>query len=379
MNQESTTKTEHNKKMLPSSGSLWTRGVIAWALFDFANTIWSFAIATRYLNDWLLVERGEADWKLGAAAALASIFLVCTLPYWGALSDAKPIRVRLLGIFVAVCCTATALMGVTSSLATVLLLSALATYCFQAALAQYDPLLRQVAPPDKEGVVSGIGVGVGYMGVLFALPVLALVVGDGSSQKALPVAAVLFAILALPCLLLVKSPRPKEKIVVPRFRDTIRTTWDAVQAARTAPWGRFLVARFLYSDAVATVIGIMTVFASRVGGLEDGQVNKLLAGSIVPAVVGAFGAGTASKKFGPKPVLMAAVSLGAITMLLAGAAGQTWLLWVCGPMCGLVLAAVNTADRALMLALVGDHPSGEPFGVYALIGKLSSGIGPLII
>lgn len=359
---------------------LLSRTVIAWALLDLAATIWSFAIATRYLNDWLLNERGEPDWTLGAAYFVASAALVCTLPYWGVLSDLRPVRVRLLGIFIAVCCVSTAMIGLVSFLPLVLLLTAVATYCFQAALSQYDPLLGHVAPPGKESVVSGIGVSVGYFGVLLAIPIFGLIIGSGSSQHAMPLAALLFGLFALPCLLVVKSPQPEgERKSIPPLRKTVGTTWHALKMAKHAPWGRFLVARFLYADAIATVISVMTLVAFRIGGLNDSEINKLLAGSIILAIIGALIAGWVARRIGPKRVLVFAVSLSIVTIILAAVAGHTWVIWVCGPLCGLVLATINTSDRALMLALIGDKPVGEAFGIYALVGKISSGIGPFIV
>jgi len=38
---------------------------LSWALYDFANTIFSYAVMTRYFNDWIVVERDRPDYYLG--------------------------------------------------------------------------------------------------------------------------------------------------------------------------------------------------------------------------------------------------------------------------------------------------------------------------
>ena len=39
--------------------------VIGWVLYDFANTIFSFVVVTRYFGDWIVEERGQPDIYMG--------------------------------------------------------------------------------------------------------------------------------------------------------------------------------------------------------------------------------------------------------------------------------------------------------------------------
>jgi UMF1 family MFS transporter len=59
--------------------------------------------------------------------------------------------------------------------------------------------------------------------------------------------------------------------------------------------------------------------------------------------------------------------------------GSSALLWVAGPLVGIALGSLSAVDRILMLALVPVERRGEEFGLYALVGKLSSGFGPLVL
>jgi UMF1 family MFS transporter len=96
---------------------------------------------------------------------------------------------------------------------------------FQVGLIFYNALLPVVAHPDNQGKVSGLGVGVGYLGVLLALlivmpligPIGEWVAGAGADEEtvkalgrrsAFVLAGGLFLLFALPCLFLV----PERKV-----------------------------------------------------------------------------------------------------------------------------------------------------------------------
>lgn len=359
--------------------ALMTRPIAGWVLYDFANTIFSYAVITRYLNDWVVVQRGAPDILMGLMGLVVSVCLVISMPLMGLWADRHGARKPFLAAFTALCVTATALLGLVSWLPAVLVLAGIAVFAFNSALAHYDPLLQTVAPAHLRPTVSGLGVGVGYLGTMVALLVLGSMVGD-DNQAAFGPTALMFALAALPCLVWVRERRtPSTAAATVGLRDSGRLLSASLRAARRDGYGRFLVARFLYVDGVATVIAFMTVYAQRVGGLSDGQVDQLLALSIGTAVAGAIGAGLLARRLGAKTVLFGVLTLAVVTLTVGALSGSATALWVMGPMVGVVLGALNTCDRLVMLALAPAGRQGEAFGVYALVGKLSSGVGPFVL
>ena len=57
--------------------------VVSWVLYDFANTIFSYVVITRYFNEWIVIERGRPDWVVGLMSACVSLALVVALPMLG--------------------------------------------------------------------------------------------------------------------------------------------------------------------------------------------------------------------------------------------------------------------------------------------------------
>ena len=354
--------------------------MIGWIVYDFANTIFSFVVVTRYFNDWIIEERGQPDIYVGLMVAAVSVALVLALPLLGAVADRLGRHKPILVAFTLLCVVATGLLGVIDSILLALVVAGIATFAFSTADAQYHPLLSVVAPEPRRGRVSGIGVAVGYLGSLTALFAIGSFVEDGHAQRSFLPAAALFLVFALPCFLLVRErPRPAPEAGTqppPRPFAQLVTT---VRRARGAPHGRLLLARFFYVDAIATVFAFLTVYARRTGDFDGGSIDMLLAISAVIAIGGAIGGGLLAERIGPRRVVLGTLTLTVVALLATAVTGSGALLWVVGPVIGVVLGSLSAVDRVFLLRLVEPERRGEDFGLYALVGKLSSGFGPLVL
>jgi UMF1 family MFS transporter len=360
---------------------LFSPPVVGWVLYDFANTIFSFVVVTRYFNDWIIDERGQPDIYVGLMVAAVSVALVLALPLLGAMADRSGRHKPILVAFTLVSVAATGLLGVVGPVVLALVVAGLATFAFNTADSQYHPLLVAVAPESRRGRVSGLGVAVGYLGSLLALFVLGALVDDGEAQRAFLPAAAMFGLFALPCFLLVRDrPRPLGGgggggAPARPFAQLA----ESLRRARREPQGRLLLARFFYVDAIATVIQFLTVYARRTGDFDGDELDLLLAVSTVAAIGGALGAGLLAERLGPRRVTLATLVLVIAALLATAASGSSALLWVVGPIVGIVLGSLSAVDRIFLLRLVAPERRGEDFGLYALVGKLSTGFGPLVL
>ena len=123
----------------------------------------------------------------------------------------------------------------------------------------------------------------------------------------------------------------------------------------------------------------MTVYARRIGQPSAGELTALLALSTVFAVLGALAAGLLAERLGPRRVLLGTVAGVAAVLGVIGLTGAAAVLWVAGPLVGMALGFVSTCDRVLLLRLLPPERRGEGFGLYALVGRVSSGFGPLVL
>ncbi len=371
----------------PPPGRVARLPILSWVVFDFATTIFSYVVLTRYFNEWVVIERGQPDIVIGVMSVTVAFALVVALPSLGVLADRLARHKPLLVVFTLSSVTGTALLGVVEGVVLALVVAGFAIFCFNSAEAQYHPLLASVAPPRLRSRVSGIGVGVGYVGALVALVLLGQLVGEGDNQRAFLPTAALYLLFALPCLLFVRDRRSRAAADgAARGTSLLRIPAHAlaqlvasVRRAAGMPHGRFLLARFLYVDAIATVIAFMTVYARRTGNFSSTELDALLALSTGFAIVGAVGAGWLAARIGPKRVLTGTLAGVFVALVVAGVSGSSDLLWVVGPLVGVGLGSVSASDRVLLLHLVPPERRGEDFGLYALVGKVSNGFGPLVL
>ena len=360
--------------------------VLGWLAFDLASTVFAFVVLTRYFNDWIVTERGQPDLVIGLMLAAVSLTLVLALPALGAMADRIGRHRPLLVPFTLASVAGTALLGMVDGVLAALAVAWAAIVAFQVAQAQYHPLLAAVAPPARRGLVSGLGIGIGFVGTLTALVVVGGIVGEGESQAAFLPAAGLYLAFAVPCLLFVRDRPPADRgqpgsvAQVSSSAPWMRLV-DSVTRARRHPYGRLLAARFLYVDALTTAVMFLTVYARRTGDFSTVEVDRLFLLSTPFAIVGAFGAGLASARewLAPRQVLLIVLGATSTALLAVGVTGAGVLLWVAGPILGIALGALSATDRAFLLALVPERQRGEGFGLYALIGNVSSGVGPLVL
>jgi UMF1 family MFS transporter len=359
---------------------------VAWALYDFANTVYSYAIVSYAMGLWAVDRLGAADGQFwfGIANAASVGLNALVSPVLGAMSDRGGRRMPYLLFFTAQTILATAAIALvpegSSALTWVgLLLFTIANFSYQAALIYYDATLPVVSKPSSRGRVSGIGVAVGYLGTIL-IALLILITDSGSGGLTFLMAAVLFALFAVPIFLLVKEPagsgyRFKVGDAVASWSQ-LRTT---VAHAREVPGLlRFLVGRFFYTDPVNTVIVIMSVFATEAIGLTKTQANLVLLGLTVAAVLASFGWGIVVERYGPKRTLMWVLGSWCVGLIIGGAVLSLPTFLIAGILLGSGLGGVWTSDRVFMLRLSPPERIGEFFGLYGLAGKFSAVTGPVL-
>lgn len=355
----------------------------AWALYDFANTIFSYAVVSTAIGLWATdaARFGERDGNAVVSIAIVVSVALNALvsPVLGALSDRGGRRLPYLLAFTILCIVPTALIGPSPAAVGIVLFS-IANFAYQAALIYYDATLKVVSRPETRGRLSGIGVAVGYCGTIFVG--LLLILFEVPLEGRFLVAAILFAVFAIPIFALV---REEGSIGRPTVRD-LTTSWSQLRTTightRAVPGlGRFLLGRFFYSDAVNTIIVVMTVVTVYAKGLSEGTAQIVLLTLTVVAVLASFGWGRLVDAWGPKRTLMWVLAswaiglvVGAVSLGIDGPIGMVLFLGA-GAVLGSGLGGVQVADRVFMVRLSPPERLGEFFGLYGLVGKGSQVIG----
>ena len=366
-----------------SEGGPTRLATVSWITYDLANTIFALGVVGLYFSDWLVSE-GHPDSFLAGVQVAAAAVVIFLAPWAGARSDVLGKRVPTLVVTTVLAVIATAVLAVGPVWLTLVMLWA-AVVAVNTGSVVYDALLVDVSTERNRGHISGIGVGVGYLGSFIGLGIglLALDVLDLGYPGAFRLIAGAFLVFALPAFVFIHERPGVADAPLPTVRDMAARLIRSWGKARTYDGVvRFLVGRFFYTDAINTLIGgFLAIFVIDELGLGRSSFAALMAVAIGGAVVGGIGSGPFIERFGPMRVLrvvlimwIAAIASG----VTAAVTGLTDIAWVIGPLGGLALGATWAADRVVMIRISPPRHLGEFYGLYATVGRFATIAGPLV-
>ncbi len=362
---------ERRLRSLLSTGS--------WALYDFSDTIFSASILTFYFPLWVTEDKGGTDTHLGIALSASMLIVALTGPFLGTLSDRLNRRVPLLALSVVSCAVFTALIGTVGGLTTGLLFFIAANFLYQTGLIFYNSLIINVSDESRRGIVSGIGVGAGYIGLIAAFLIMRPIVDDQGNQAAFLPTAGLFILFALPLLLIVRDPGERGRVDKTLFQNSYKQLYETFHRARQhSNLFRFLIGRFMYMEAINTVVSFYVLYLINVGGFEDTEAQTMIIGVVVIAIFASWATGYFVSRFGPKRVLMVGLTGWTILAVAAIVANTTWAFWAIAITMGFFWASPQISDRVLLTYLSPNGQIGEFFGLFQMSGRLSAVIGPAL-
>lgn len=357
----------------------WWR-ILSWQLYDFADTIYSMNVYTFYIGLFLTFAFNKDARDLGVALTVANLVVAITSPLLGAMSDVSQRRLPFLRFFAVGTLITTALIGFASSYSAVVALFILSYVFYSSAGNFYQALLPGLCDETNVSRVSGNGVALGYVGSIFGVVSMIFLIG-GPEQYYLvfPLSAGLFFLFALPCLLWVPDFAPASKSVSLNLGAAYRRVADTLRHARSYPGLlRFLVADFIYENAVSAVIGFMAVYAKAVVGFSDGDLQMFFIFSTAFAVIFGFWFGPRVDRWGPKRAVLLMLALWVLIFPAVTLASTPLHLTLIGPFAGIGMAAVWISSRTYLVALSPVEKSGEFFGLYALSGKSAGVLGQAV-
>ncbi len=369
------------------------RSVVSWVMYDLANTIFSMGVVSMYFSLYIRSEVGprRADSAYGLITAVSMGIIFVISPMLGAMTDRARRRMPFLMWSTMVCVALTALLG-RVEYSTTLLLFVVANAAYQAGLQFYDAMLPEVSTEANRGRVSGIGIGVGYLGSFIAVG-LGMYYGSDNLPRLFGLIAMFFLAFAVPCFLFVRergNANPRPVFDWAAMQGSARDTLATIRNGHRYPGLiRVLVGRVFYTDAVTSVITIMTLYTVNVA-VASGQsevngrktANLVMMVAITFAVLGGFAWGRLVDRIGPKRTLNIVLAQWVATFVAAAMMGLLQLplafFYVVASSAGIAMGGVQAADRPLMLRLTPPDRIGEFYGLYGMVGRFSAISGPII-
>src|ERR1700726_4222540 len=407
-------------------------GFFSWIFFDWAAqpyfTLITTFIFAPYFTSFVAPDpaSGQALW--GFATAAAGLVIALLSRVLGAIADASGRRKPWIAGFGALLVIGSCLMwigrpGDLSVIPPLLLAYAIATVGVEFATVFNNAMMPTLVPPDRIGRLSGTGWATGYIGgILSLILVLGFLAASPETGRTLfgfsplfgldpathegdrisgPLTGVWFIVFVLPMFLLTPdypAKRPMSEALRLGLADLRRTLLELPKQKSLAA---FLFANMIYTDGLVSLFAFGGIYAAGTFGWNTIQIGSF---GIILAIAGTFGAwlgGKLDDRLGPKRViagsmLMLLVAIVAILLvdketvfffkvappvpggaLFAASAERAYLLLGC--LIGAAGGPLQAASRTLLIRLAPKDRIAQYFGLFALTGKVTSFVGPLLI
>lgn len=385
----------------PAAAGEDKRALWSWAFYDWANSAFFTIILTfvfaPYFSASVVQDEVTGTRFWGNIVGVSGILVAILAPVLGAIADQSGRRKPWLITFTLLCAASTAMLWFITPeqgrFWSAALWVGLGILGAEFAFIFYNAMLPDMASDERMGRWSGWGWGLGYMGGIASL--MAALYGfieadaglfnlDRESAEHVRATFVLVAIwyllFSLPVFFFAPD-RPATGLgMAAATRAGLRQLKDSLaQVRRYRDIVRFLIARMLYTDGLATIFTFGGIYAAGTFGMNATEVLRFAIALNVTAGLGALGFSWIDDAIGGRNTILlslAGLASSALAILLVDTAAG---FWVWGMILGIFVGPLQSASRSHLARVAPPHLQTQMFGLFAFSGKATAFAGPLLV
>lgn len=401
------------------------KGIWAWMLFDWAgqpfHTLVITFIFAPYFANSLFDDKATGQSTWGFLVAIAGVLVAVTAPFMGAIADRTGPRkpwIFVFGLLNVVGCIGLwwAIPG-SESLLWVYLAFIAAFVGAEYIIVFSNSMLPDLVEREDVGRLSGYGWALGYVGgvVILIIYLLFISTAPGSDTTLIglspafgldsatgeparasgPISAIWLIVFAIPLFLFTPDTRTDKPLKAAMGEEAtgLRQSWNMIKG-HSELW-MFFLSSLLYRDGLAVLYSFGAIYSA---GVLDWGAFELGIFGISAAIAGALGAwfgGWMDGRKGPMPVVVFSISVLLVVSIVVltitkesvlfvpVAEGSIWpniAFFLCGAGIGAAGGSMQASSRTLVVDFMrGKLPMTEAFGIYAMAGKSTAFIGPMLV
>lgn len=356
-----------------------------WAFYDFANSL-LYTNIILYLPQFLTIEKGISDLSYNVILTISTILLIITAPVLGTLSDKIGKKVLFIKISSALMVIGSFLIPLVvwlnfsnyATLVALMFFFFLVSYSYQLSLVFYDAMLGEVSQKDKLTRASGFGLSAGWLGAMVGILIVYPVANGlipGIPSGRMPAIFLSSFLFLLTGLISLKNLKDVKNLNEKKNIGFLEETKILLKNKKVL---FFLIAYWIYIDAILTFEDNLTIFTERVFGIPDSTKAILAILVIVGGILGAILTGLLIKQEKAKKALFFSIVLGGISFILLGLSKTLLIFTIIIMFAAIVWGAIFALSRAVYTQITPEEHRGKCFGLYSIAARSSSIIGPLI-
>ncbi len=402
------------------------RGIWGWMLFDWAaqpfHTVIITFIFAPYFASHVAADSitGQAQW--GYAAAIAGVLIAVFSPILGSIADATGPRKPWIAMFSVLAIVGSVALwwaypNTVEGTSVVLVLGAFVVTMlgFEFAAVFNNAMMPDLVPRADIGRLSGNAWALGYVAGLLTLIIVLVTMATNDKGVTLigsqplfgidatmkegeratgPLTGLWYLIFVLPLFLFTPDTGPRKVI-----SGVVKTALNDLAATiRRLPQNKSLFAylgsSMIYRDALNGLYTFGGIYAVGVLNWSIVQVGVFGILANITGVAGAYFGGRLDAGHGPKFVVRSCVIILIIASLTvittdpthvffisvgAGSPLPDVIFFICGGLIGAAGGALQAASRTLMVDQAEPGRMTEAFGLYALSGRATAFLAPVLI
>ncbi len=364
-------------------------------LFDWANSPYSTIVITfvfsSYFTNTIASNKITGTTLWGWTMALSGFFIAIMSPYLGYLADNKKNFSRnflvLSTLIVALLSSSLWFANENINILLFLLIILISNLFFEIGQAFYNSQLINFRGEKNYGEFSGKAWASGYIGgifclililTLFLIPEKSILVLNKEEYENIricgPIVGIWFLIFSAPFLINCKENKfNKKEYSLSNFLNNLKVLKKDKNIIK------FFIARMLYTDGLITLFSFGGIYAT---GTFNFSFNDIILFGIVINIAAAMGAyifGFLEDRIGAKKVIIGSLILLILVCLTILIIQNKLYFWILGTMLGLFIGSIQSSSRTALIGLSGNQNINSLFGVYAMSGKITNFLGPLLV
>ncbi len=398
----------------------------SWIMFDWAAQPFHTLIITFVFAPYFVSSvasnpaEGQAMW--GWYVGIGGILIAITAPILGAMADATGPRKPWIALFSLIGVVGCSLLwfavpGMDNmNLVAIAVIMGLIGMEFAAIF--NNAMMPDLVPRSDLGRLSGSAWAVGYIGGLISLIVVLGFFAAQPSGKTMigmeplfgfdaamhegdraagPFTAIWYMIFVIP-LFLFTPDTPRRAAITGAISKGLSELWQTIRKLPSQrSYFSFLLSSMFYRDALNGLYAFGGIYAAGVLGWTITQIGLFGILANITGAIGAWFGGRMDQRFGPRVVVSVSIMLLTLCSILIISTTKTDILFMqvaaagsassmsdivfyaAGAVIGASGGALQAASRTLLVDQVDRGRVTEAFGLYALSGKATSFLAPLLI
>jgi UMF1 family MFS transporter len=363
-----------------------------WANSAFATTILAAVFPIYYATvagASLPGNRATVYWGYTASAALLMVAL--SAPVLGAIADHSGAKKKFLFAFAAFGIVFTTLLAALGrgDWQAASLFFVLGYIGFAGSIIFYESLLPHISRPEDMDRISSTGYAVGYLGggLLLAMN-LAWILKPGlflmanaevASRLSFVSVGIWWAVFSVPLFRHVPEPvatAPPELIHPVRagFQRLARTFRDIRKYRELT---KFLVAFWLYSDGIGTIIKMAAIYGTEIGIDKASLIGSLVLVQFI-AIPCTMAFASLAGVLGTRRAIFLGLGIYCLVAVFGYFMAEAWHFWVLAVMVATAQGGVQALSRSLFGKMIPKAKAAEFFGFYSVSSKFAGIVGPFL-